>query len=148
MTNERPVFNQINLVVRDMAAMVAFYERLGVDFRPTLDEWYPHHRTFAGGSVTDGFDFDLDSQAFVPKWTEGWPAGTSGPVFGFQLPTNEAVDATYADLTGAGFHGQQPPWDGFMGARYAVVTDPDGNAVGLMGPIDRSRASMPPLPDG
>lgn len=32
--SQRPVFNQINLVVRDMGAMVAFYERLGVTFHP------------------------------------------------------------------------------------------------------------------
>ena len=50
-------------------------------------------------------------------------------------------------LTSAGFAGQQPPWDGFMGARYAVVTDPDGNSVGLMGPIDPARKSMPPEPE-
>jgi catechol 2,3-dioxygenase-like lactoylglutathione lyase family enzyme len=143
-----PVFNQINLVVRDMAAMVEFYERLGVDFRPTLPEWEPHHRTFGDEHQVEGFDFDLDSQPFTPRWNEGWPAGRTGPVFGFRLPSNEAVDATYAELTDAGYAGQQPPWDGFMGARYAVVVDPDGNSVGLMGPIDNAKATMPPLPEG
>jgi catechol 2,3-dioxygenase-like lactoylglutathione lyase family enzyme len=143
-----PVFNQINLVVRDMAAMVEFYERLGVDFRRTLPEWEPHHRTVAADHAVDGFDFDLDSQAFAPTWDEGWPAGTTGPVFGFRMPSNQAVDAAYAELTGAGYASQQAPWDGFMGARYAVVVDPDGNAVGLMGPIDRARATMPPHPEG
>jgi hypothetical protein len=34
-----------------------------------------------------------------------------------------------------------------MGARYAVVTDPDGNAVGLMSPIDSARKTMPPTPE-
>src|SRR2546423_13085872 len=109
-----------------MAAMVEFYERLGVDFRRTISPWDRHHRTFADDAVTEGFDFDLDSQAFVLEWNEGWPEGQTGPVFGFRLASNEAVDATYEDLTRAGFAGQQPPWDGFMGARYAVVTDPDG----------------------
>ena len=33
MSEQGPVFNQINLVVRDMAAMVEFYQRLGVGRR-------------------------------------------------------------------------------------------------------------------
>ena len=55
-------------------------------------------------------------------------------VIGFKLPSSEAVDALYADLTGAGYRGQQAPCDAFWGPRYAVVEDPDGNPVGLMGP--------------
>ena len=37
MDEHRPFFNQINLVVRDMAAMVEFYERLGVELSPTIE---------------------------------------------------------------------------------------------------------------
>jgi uncharacterized glyoxalase superfamily protein PhnB len=34
----------------------------------------------------------------------------------------------------------KPPHDAFWGARYALVRDPDGNVLGLMGPITpRSR---------
>ena len=54
------------------------------------------------------------------------------------------MDARYADLTAAGYRGQQPPWDAFWGARYAVVEDPDGNPVGLMSPIDPARRSAAP----
>jgi catechol 2,3-dioxygenase-like lactoylglutathione lyase family enzyme len=60
MVDKRPVFNQINLVVRDMAAMVEFYERLGVEIAPTIAPWDRHHRNF---STADGLDFDLDSAA-------------------------------------------------------------------------------------
>jgi catechol 2,3-dioxygenase-like lactoylglutathione lyase family enzyme len=140
------VFNQINLVVRDMAAMVQFYERLGVEFAPTLTPWDRHHRSFAACSQLDGFDFDLDSESNVPQWNEGWPEGQIGPVFGFRVSSIEAVDEIYANLTAAGYAGQQPPWDGFMGARYAVVVDPDGNSVGLMSPIDPARKTMPTPP--
>ena len=49
-----------------MPAMVEFYERLGVEFKPTFAPWDRHHRTFAPEAVLDGFDLDLDSQAFVP----------------------------------------------------------------------------------
>jgi predicted enzyme related to lactoylglutathione lyase/uncharacterized damage-inducible protein DinB len=146
-SNERPVFNQINLVVCDMQAMVQFYEHLGVVFRTTLPEWERHHRTFSADNMLAGFDFDLDSQAFVTEWNAGWLQGRTGPVFGFGFPSAEAVDDAYRKLTEAGYVGQQSPWDGFMGARYAVVSDPDGNSVGLMSPIDPARSRMPPLPE-
>jgi hypothetical protein len=41
----------------------------------------------------------------------------------------------------AGYAGQQAPFDAFFGARYAIVTDPDGNAVGIMSPRDPARQS-------
>ena len=142
-----PTFNQINLVVRDMDAMVEFYERLGVSFRPTIDPWHRHHRTFANSSVVDGFDFDLDSQSFARVWDEGIAPDHVGPVFGFQVPSAEDVDRIYDDLTSAGYVGQKPPTDEFMGARYAVVSDPDGNPVGIMSPIDPAQRRPPPSPE-
>ena len=144
MVDKRPVFNQINLVVRDMDAMVEFYERLGVEIAPTIAPWDRHHRTL---SMADGLDFDLDSTAFATQWNQGWPPGRTGPVLGFRLASAEAVDGTYSDLTSAGYIGQQPPYDGFMGARYAVVADPEGNSVGLMSPIDPARSTIPPPPE-
>ena len=147
MDDQRPVFNQINIVVRDMAAMVEFYERLGVEFAPTIAPWDRHHRTFAASTVVDGFDLDLDSEAFAVQWNEGWPPGQTGPVLGFRLASAQAVDDAYRDLTSAGYVGQQPPYDGFMGARYAVVADPDGNSVGLMSPIDPARSTVPSPPE-
>jgi uncharacterized glyoxalase superfamily protein PhnB len=66
-------------------------------------------------------------------------------VLGFLLPSSEAVNRRYAELTGAGYTGRQPPFDAFWGARYAIVADPDGNDVGLMGPIEEARRFMPPV---
>ena len=63
---------------------------------------------------------------------------------GFSLPSREAVDERYAELTSAGYRGRQPPVDAFWGARYAVIEDPDGNHVGLMSPKDPARRSAPP----
>jgi uncharacterized glyoxalase superfamily protein PhnB len=65
-------------------------------------------------------------------------------VVGFRLASREAVDATYADLTGAGYAGLQAPYDAFWGARYAIVEDPDGIAVGLMSSISPEFRSRPP----
>ena len=67
-------------------------------------------------------------------------------VLGFNVDNRERVDQIYNDLTGAGYHGQQEPFDAFWGARYAVVEDPDGNAVGIMSPVDpdmRAEAGFP-----
>jgi uncharacterized glyoxalase superfamily protein PhnB len=66
-------------------------------------------------------------------------------VLGFHVDTRQAVDDLVAEMAAAGSAVQQQPWDAFWGARYAVVSDPDGNAVGIMSPIDASfRRDHPP----
>ncbi len=134
--------DQVNLVVRDMDAMVEFYELLGLRIPRVQAEWAPHHRSAAPGQ---GLDFDLDSMAFASVWDEGWPGGT-GIVLGFRLPDRESVDNRYEDLTAAGHVGQQPPYDAFWGSRYAIVIDPDGNEVGLMSPRDAAHRTTSPAP--
>ncbi|MGZ4675929.1 MAG: VOC family protein [Acidimicrobiia bacterium] len=141
--DDQPVLDQVNLVVRDMDAMLDFYRRLGVGVSPTVPPWDRHHRTLSCGDV---IDFDLDSTSFASRWDEGWPRGRTGAVLGFRVRERTTVDALYAELTGAGHEGQQPPYDAFWGARYAVVVDPEGNAVGIMSAIDPERRSPPPEP--
>lgn len=133
----------LNLVVRDMEAMAGFYRRLGVAIGDGgLPEWAPHHRsTERDGDV----DLDLDSEAFAQVWNRGWPGG-SGLVPVFHVDSREEVDQLYDDLTAAGYPSQQPPYDAFWGARFAVVADPDGNSVGLMSAIDPERRTAPPSP--
>jgi uncharacterized glyoxalase superfamily protein PhnB len=142
--DERPLLDGINLVVRDMDAMLEFYQQLGLDVAPAISPWDRHHRTL---STPEGLDFDLDSEEFARQWNHGWPRGATGPVIGFRLPSREAVDATYERLVGAGAVGEQSPYDAFWGARYAVVADPEGNAVGLMSPREPARQAEPPDPD-
>ncbi len=138
-----PRLDQINLVVRDMAAMADFYRQLGVQIKDPAPPWDRHHRA---ASVDDGLALDLDSREFAAVWNAGWPEGAAGIVIGFRLPSREAVDQTHEELTGAGYISQQPPYDAFWGARYAVVEDPDSNSVGLMSPIDPARRTAPPAP--
>jgi catechol 2,3-dioxygenase-like lactoylglutathione lyase family enzyme len=142
--SDRPVLDQVNVVVRDMEAAVAFYRRLGVEIADTEPQWAADHRSAAR---TGGIDFDIDSTEFAAQWDQGWPAGATGAVLGFRVVARETVDAIYADLTGNGALGQQPPYDAFWGARYAVVTDPDGNAVGIMSAIDPARRTPAPETD-
>jgi uncharacterized glyoxalase superfamily protein PhnB len=126
-----------------MDASLAFYQRLGLEVAPTIAPWDRHHRTL---SSPEGFDFDVDSASFAKQWDLGWPDGKTGPVIGFRVETREAVDTIYNDLVAAGYEGQQPPYDAFWGSRYAVISDPDGNAVGLMSPRDPSMESEAPEP--
>ena len=57
------------------------------------------------------------------------------------VPDGEGV---LKEVTAAGYAGEQPPYDAFWGARYAVVADPEGNSVGLMSPVDPAMRSAPP----
>jgi len=41
------------------------------------------------------------------------------------------VDAVYAEMVGAGYHGDKDPWDAFWGQRYAKLLDPNGVTVDL-----------------
>lgn len=137
--DDPPVLDQVNLVVSDMDASVAFYRLLGVDVARTLPEWEPHHR-----SARAGLDIDFDSARFARDWN----AGSTGPavVLGFKVSSREAVDALCARLRDGGYRVQQEPFDAFWGARYAVVEDPDGNPVGLMSPVDPQRRCEHPPP--
>ena len=141
MSDDRPLLNQINLVVRDMDVMIDFYRRLGVEIAPATPPWDRHHRTL---STPDGLDFDLDSTEFATQWNRGWPLGRTGPVVGFRVASREAVDRIYEDLMNAGHTGQQPPYNTFWGARYAVVTDPEGNSVGAMSPLEKDSPANAP----
>ncbi len=137
--------DMLNLIVTDVEASRAFYVRLGLDFGDARDpEWDDRHvsaRRSDGGSL----DVDLDSAAFAGQWDEGWPGGT-GVVLGFKVDGRDEVDALVAELSAAGVPVQQTPYDAFWGARYAIVSDPDGNGVGIMSPVDDAHRSAPPPP--
>jgi catechol 2,3-dioxygenase-like lactoylglutathione lyase family enzyme len=138
MADERPVLDQLNLVVRDMDAALEFYRRLGIDI-PDRGPWDPDHRS---AESPGAIDFDLDRAEFASKWNAG---AVGGVVLGFRVSSRDEVDRVHADLTGAGYASQQEPYDAFWGARYAVVEDPDGNSVGIMSPPDDTRRSAPPM---
>lgn len=142
MSESVPNLHMLNLVVADMAASLDFYRRLGVAMPEGQDAAAAHVQLRMPG----GFSLELDTAQSARLWHAGWradPAGVS-VVVGFSLPTREAVDARYAELTSAGYAGRQPPFDAFWGARWAIVADPDGNDIGLMSPIDESRRTWPP----
>jgi catechol 2,3-dioxygenase-like lactoylglutathione lyase family enzyme len=137
--------DQVNIVTRDVGASRAFYTRLGVDFGSDDDPvWAAHH---VSARSADGLplDVDLDSTTFAAKWNRGWPGGP-GIVLGFKVESRQAVDDLVAALAADGATIQQEPYDAFWGARYAVLSDPDGNGVGIMSEIDPERRSTAPSP--
>lgn len=143
MSDATPDLHMLNVVVRDMAASVEFYRRLGVAVPDAEDASGLHVQLRMQG----GFSLELDTVESARLWHAGWrddPASV-GVVIGFALASREAVDERYAELTAAGYVGRQPPFDAFWGARYAIVADPDGNDVGLMSPLDESRRTWPPV---
>jgi catechol 2,3-dioxygenase-like lactoylglutathione lyase family enzyme len=142
MSDSAPDLHMLNVIVDDMSASLDFYRRLGVVV--------PGGEDVIGGHVQlrmpGGLSLELDTAESARVWHAAWradPASVS-VVIGFSLPTREAVDERYAELTSAGYLGRQPPFDAFWGARYAIVADPDGNDVGLMSPVDEARRTWPP----
>jgi catechol 2,3-dioxygenase-like lactoylglutathione lyase family enzyme len=142
--------DQVNLVCGDTEASIAFYRRLGVDI-PDAAVWRTatgaHHISAGGRSSDQAIDFDLDSTVFAQCWNNGWkgrPNLRGRVVVGFSVDTRGAVDEVFCDMTRAGYRGLQEPVDAFWGARYAIIEDPDGIAVGVMSPISPDRKSPSP----
>jgi uncharacterized glyoxalase superfamily protein PhnB len=75
----------------------------------------------------------------------GWPGGT-GVVLGFKVGMCDEADDLVAELKAEGVLVQQDPHGALWGGRYAVVSDPDGNSVRIMGPIDSATRTAPPAP--
>jgi uncharacterized glyoxalase superfamily protein PhnB len=134
-----PTFNQVNVVVADMAATIAFYKLLGLPIDAQPDAMHVPLR------FPNGLLVEFDTVAFAKQWNTGFRGTTGGStVLGFGVPSRDAVDAIYRTIVEAGYRGMQPPYDAFWGARYAIVEDPDGNGVGLMSPIEDARRFWPP----
>ncbi|KPI18437.1 Glyoxalase-like domain containing protein [Actinobacteria bacterium OK074] len=137
-----PRFDAIGLVVSDLAASVAFYRRLGFDF-PEGAADQPH----AEAELPGGLRLLLDTEDTVRSFHPGWrtPTGSGRAALALRCASPQEVDSVYEELTDheeltgkaseTGYHGELKPWDAFWGQRYAVVHDPDGNAVDLFAPL-------------
>jgi catechol 2,3-dioxygenase-like lactoylglutathione lyase family enzyme len=149
MSPSNPTLSQVNVISADPAASIAFYRRLGIAV-PDDAVWRTPtgiHHANAGGASGSGIGLEIDSIAFGRIWNSGWRGRDDlrgRLVLGFRVASRAAVEEIYADLTGAGYAGLQTPYDAFWGARYAVIEDPDGIAVGLMSPVSAQFRSAPP----
>lgn len=121
-------FDVVEIVVADMAASLAFYRRLGLEI-PAGAEADPH----VEAALPGGLRIAWDSVEMVRSFDSSWepPQGGHRMALAFTCDGPEEVDATFAELTGAGYAGHLKPFDAPWGMRYAVVLDPDGNPVDL-----------------
>lgn len=146
----RTATDTASILSGNVDASIAFYRRLGVDITdPQI--WRTatgaHHVTAIESRAGEAASLDLDSAAFAQMWNKGW-AGRKDlagrVVVGFSVSSRQEVDRLHGEMTAAGHRGLQAPFDAFWGARYAIVEDPDGIAVGLMSPISVEHGSPPP----
>jgi hypothetical protein len=106
-----------------------------------------HHVSAVEDAAEQSIAFDLDSTEFAQRWNTGWKGRTDlrgRVVVGFGVPARTDVDELFRDMIAAGYRGLQEPIDAFWGARYAIIEDPDGIAVGLMSPVSADMKSPPP----
>lgn len=138
-----PVLSSVDVVTSDVAASSSFYRRLGLEHTVWPAEGEPHHVTIR---MPGGVELMLNSvklaKSYDPSATDEGRAYLI-----FSVPTREAVDERFADLTGAGHEAIAPPFDAFWGARYAIVRDPGGIAVGIMSPSDEEHKQAPSFDD-
>lgn len=138
-------FGQVNLVVADMAASVAFYRLLELEV-PDPFEW-------PSGSGAQHVEIGSDEECYLaldnhPQariWNNQFDPdrGRGNVVVGLLVASRDDVDRLYAKVRDAGHPVGQEPYDAFWGSRYAIVIDPDGNHVGLKSPIDGALAYEP-----
>lgn len=87
-----PILSQINLVVKNIPASIAFYRRLGLTVEQAgHPEWAAHHATAV---MSNGMRLEFDSESFAKQWNPGWndrKAGSLGVLF-FAVSTREDVD--------------------------------------------------------
>ena len=116
--------SMLGLMVRDMAASLAFYRHLGLVI-PAEDDRkrFVMHRMESG--VTLFWD-TVFADTYDP--TREWPTGGYQTMLEFFLESNAAVDAKYAELTALGYHGRSAPVQ-TNGPYAAMVDDPDGNVI-------------------
>jgi uncharacterized glyoxalase superfamily protein PhnB len=127
-----PRFDAIGVVATDMAATLAFYRLLGLDF-PEGAESEGHVEV----ALTGGFRLMFDSVATIQEFTTYEPpAGGRSIGFAFRCDSPADVDATFAAITAVGYTAKEPPFDAFWGQRYATLLDPDGNPVDLYAPLE------------
>jgi len=123
----------VGLHVQDMAASLAFYRRLGLEFAEGAES-QPHVEATLPGGLRVGWDTHEVMRSFDP----GWKPAEEGSTFTlcFLVDSPGEVDSLYADLVGDGYPGHLEPWDAFWGQRYAVLQDPDGNDVALFAALE------------
>jgi uncharacterized glyoxalase superfamily protein PhnB len=126
-------FDALGVIVSDIAAAVAFYRRLGLEF-PDGAETEGHAEANLPGGIRLMLDSEATMASFDPDFQS--PQGPGRISLAFLCDTPADVDALHDELVAAGHSSARSPFDAFWGQRYATVLDPDGNTVDLFAPLD------------
>ena len=143
--NERQrAITQINIVAKRFDETLKFYRLLGLDIPELMNQ--PPGALHATANVNTGVKFEIDNEYLARIYNAGWrgPTGSSSLLLTISFGSREEVDTTYSTLVAAGYEVRQPVYDAFWGSRFAIVADPEGNAVGLMSPAEEKFRSWPP----
>ncbi len=120
--------DMVGMVVRDMAASLRFYRLLELAI-PEVVEGEDHVEVITPNGYRLAWDSLEMMKGLYPDFVEN-PAGQRISL-AFKCDSPAEVDALHERIVAAGYTSRKAPWDAFWGQRYAVVVDPDGNAVDL-----------------
>ncbi len=121
-------FDALGIVVSDMAATLAFYRLLGLDFDEDPDA-AGHMEAILPGGTRLMLDTEDVVASFDPDFEPPTGSGRIGLAFVCDRPSD--VDRLHDEVVSAGHTSSRAPFDAFWGQRYATVLDPDGNAIDL-----------------
>ena len=119
--------DMIGIVSNDLAASVAFYRQLGLDF-PEPDGPYVEVAGPGGVRVSIN-EANMIRQVYGDVEIGGHAIGLA-----FLCDDSGHVDRLHRDLVAKGYISKLSPFDAFWGQRYATILDPDGNAIDLFAP--------------
>ena len=121
----------VGLIVRDMPAALAFYRQLGLAI-PDGSEARSHVQIKMSGGLT--FFLDSHPERWDPQFDPQSAPAPAAPgryphLIEFYLQDQAALESKYAELAGLGYEGYRAPYHNGFGMVFAMVKDPDGNAI-------------------
>jgi uncharacterized glyoxalase superfamily protein PhnB len=119
-----PQLDAIGIVSSGLERTREFYRLVGVEFSEGDDH--------VEATMPNGLRLMVDTEDVIRSFQPDWTRETGNQVaLAFACDSPAEVDAIYAAVVAAGFHGEKEPWDAFWGQRYAQLHDPDGVGVDL-----------------
>lgn len=118
-------FGMMVIYARDLQRSIEFYRLLGLDVPD------PHpDRPVSIYRMSNGVTFIFTTGDLAQRFDPGWLRPDRGyqQVMEFLVEDEASVDAVWARLTAAGYHGRTAPRP-ITGPYATMVDDPDGNVV-------------------
>ncbi|HVU13407.1 MAG TPA: VOC family protein [Phototrophicaceae bacterium] len=120
----------VGVIVREMPRAVEFYRRLGVDV-PEGSETRDHVEVKMSG-MTFFLNTNRGRARFDPNRAED-TSSSYRMILEFYLKTRAAVEAKYNEMVGYGYTSRAAPYNVSKEMCFALIDDPDGNAILLSG---------------